>query len=161
MTFPKLLEVPMTRQHLNAGHRDRRPGISLRTEFRLATKASIVFCVDTVRAGTFRAPHQARPGRAVLIVADLAVLHGPATGTVELPLSLCWDRPDRRFDLDDPDMRAWAYEIVLREASQPGDLLAYLNRDTLIAVWPHLWLPKGVRRAWEEQHPVLRAAVAA
>jgi hypothetical protein len=50
---------------------------------------------------------------------------------------------DRTFDLNDPDMRAWMYEIVLREASHPQDLLAYLNRDTLVA----LWLPKGVRRA--------------
>jgi hypothetical protein len=97
----------------------------------------------------------------VLVVTDLTDLRGPATGTVELPLRLCWDRSDRTFDLNDPDMRTWMYEIVLREASQPRDLLAYLNRDRLIALWPRLWLPKGVRRAWEDQHPALRAVVAA
>lgn len=117
--------------------------------------------MDTVRATTFRAPHQARPGRAVLVVTDLADLRAPATGTIELPLSLCWDRPDPSFNLDDPDMREWMYEIVLGEASQPEDLLTHLDRDTLIALWPHLWLPKGVSYAWEQQHPVLRAAVAA
>jgi len=30
--------------------------------------------------------------------------------------------------------------------------------DTLIALWPDLYLPKGVRQAWEDRHPVLRAA---
>jgi hypothetical protein len=42
-------------------------------------------------------------------------------------------------------MRRWLYQIVLREASRPEDLTGYLDRDTLIAVWPQLHLPKGVR----------------
>ena len=33
-----------------------------------------------------------------------------------------------------------------------------LNGELLIAVWPELLLPKGLRRAWEERHPALRAA---
>lgn len=118
--------------------------------------------MDTARAAAFVAPHhQARPGRGVLVAADLADLHGPAHGSVELPLSLFWSAPERTFDLDDPEMRAWMYEIVLREAVRPGDLLDYLDRDTLIGLWPSLWLPKGVRRAWEDQHRVLRVAAAA
>ncbi|MGH3222966.1 MAG: hypothetical protein ACRDPY_30470 [Streptosporangiaceae bacterium] len=36
----------------------------------------------------------------------------------------------------------------------------YLARDTLNAVWPQLHLPKGVRQAWEERHPQLRATAA-
>jgi hypothetical protein len=52
------------------------------------------------------------------------------------------------------------YQIVLREASRAEDL-AYLNEDMLIALWPGLFLPKGVRQAWEERHPALRAAVPA
>ena len=55
-------------------------------------------------------------------------------------------------------MRRWLYQIVLREASRPEDLTGYLDRDTLIGVWPELHLPKGVRHAWEEHHPQLRAA---
>jgi hypothetical protein len=31
----------------------------------------------------------------------------------------------------------------------------------LVAVWLNLCLLKGVRRAWEELHPALRAAAAA
>jgi hypothetical protein len=55
----------------------------------------------------------------------------------------------------------WLYQIVLREASLPDDLASYLNGDTLVTLWPDLRLPKGVRRAWEEHHPSLRAFVEA
>jgi len=92
------------------------------------------------------------------VVSDLASLRGPARGTVELPLRLYWSGPSPVFDLEDPDMRRWLYQIVLREASRPEDLTGYLDRDTLIGVWPELHLPKGVRQAWEEHHPQLRAA---
>jgi hypothetical protein len=58
-------------------------------------------------------------------------------------------------------MRLWLYQTVLREASRPEDLTTYLDADTLIALWPALYLPKSVRQAWEEQHPALRTAAAA
>jgi len=102
--------------------------------------------------------YQARPGRAALVAASLADLAGPDHGVVELPLRLFWSAPDRTFDLDQPSMLRALYETVLREASRPGDLTSYLNGDILVAVWPDLFLPKGVRRAWEDQHPELRAA---
>ena len=105
------------------------------------------------------APYQARPGRSVLVAGELAELQGPVSGLVELPLRLFWC-PDRTFDLDDPAMLRWMYQTVLREASRPEDLVAYLNGDTLVAVWPELFLPKGVRQAWEERYPVLCAASA-
>jgi hypothetical protein len=94
----------------------------------------------------------------VIVVIDLALLRGAVQGTVELPLRLFWSSPDRSFDLDQPFMRRWFYQTVLREASRPEDLTRYLDRDTLIALWPELHLPRGVRRAWEDHHPVLRAA---
>jgi hypothetical protein len=100
--------------------------------------------------------YQARPGRRVVIASDLADLRGPVTGMVELPLRLYW-QPDRTFDLGDPDMLRWMYANLLREASRSEDLAAYLNGETLAEVWPDLFLPRGVRLAWEEQHPLLRA----
>ena len=106
------------------------------------------------------APYQARPGRPVLVIDDLADLRGPATGTVELPLRLFW-YPDRTFNLEEPGIMRWVYQMVLREASRPEDLAGYLNGDTLIALWPDLRLPKGIRRAWEEHHPSLRVPVEA
>jgi DNA invertase Pin-like site-specific DNA recombinase len=107
------------------------------------------------------APYQARPGRHVLVIDDLGDLRGPVSGTVELPLRLFWSLPDHRFDLDEPDLRRWYYETVLREATRPADLAAYLDGETLVSVWPELYLPKGVRRGWEERHPALRAPVSA
>jgi DNA invertase Pin-like site-specific DNA recombinase len=107
------------------------------------------------------APYQARPGRPVLVIDDLADLRGPVTGLVELPLRLFWSLPDHRFDLDEPDLRRWYYETVLREATRPADLAAYLDGESLISIWPELYLPKGVRRGWEERHPALRARVSA
>jgi hypothetical protein len=106
-------------------------------------------------------PYQARPGRPVLVAANLADLRGPTAGTVSLPLRLSWSPPGRIFDLGDPDMLRAMYEIVLGEAIHAAELAAYLHGDRLVAVWPDLYLPKAVRRAWEERHPALRAAAAA
>lgn len=108
-----------------------------------------------------RAWYQSRPGRLPVVVPDLAELRGPADGAVELPLWLNWSCPGHAFDLADPDMRQWLYQTVLREAASPEDIRAYLDADTLVALWPGLYLPRGVRQAWEDRHPVLHAAAAA
>jgi hypothetical protein len=104
-----------------------------------------------------RTQHQARPGRRAIVVTDLASLRGPAHGTVELPLRLFWSSSDRCFDLDSAPARRWLYQTVLREAARPSDLTDYLNRGVLMRLWPDLRLPAGVRRAWEEVHPILRS----
>ena len=117
--------------------------------------------MDTVRTVAVPTPYRGRRGRSVLVVNDLADLRGPAQGTVELPIWLFWSSPDHTFDLSRPFMLRSMYETVLREAARPEDLATYLNGETLAAVWPDLHLPKGVRQAWEERHPVLRAAAAA
>ncbi len=112
------------------------------------------------QTATLRAPYQARPGRRALVATDLAALAGPTTGPVELPLRLFW-YPDRTFDLDAPGMLAWMYQIVLREATRPEELAEFLDGPTLLTLWPDLFLPRGVRAAWEEQHPALRAGTTA
>uniref|UniRef100_UPI0026AFA9AB hypothetical protein n=1 Tax=Micromonospora yangpuensis TaxID=683228 RepID=UPI0026AFA9AB len=90
------------------------------------------------------------------MVSSLDELRGPVTGTVELPHRLFW-QPDRRIDLDEPGLLAWMYETVLTEAAHSDELRAWLHGPTLIGLWPQLYLPRGVRRAWEEHHPALRA----
>jgi hypothetical protein len=117
--------------------------------------------MDVAGAAVVWTPYQARPGRRVLVVKDLADLRGPASGTVTLPLRLFWSPPGRVFDLDDPFMLRSMYQIVLGEAIRAEELTTYLNRDTLVAVWRDLYLPKGVRRAWEELHPALHATAPA
>lgn len=105
-----------------------------------------------------RTQHQARPGRRAIVVTELVSLRGPDHGTVELPLRLFWSSGDRSFDLDTLSTRCWLYQTVLREAARPADLTEYLNHGVLVSVWPDLRLPAGVRRAWEEMHPVLRTS---
>jgi hypothetical protein len=104
-----------------------------------------------------RTRYYARPRWRAIVVSDL---RGTRRGTVELPQRLYWSGPSPVFDLEDPDMRRWFYQIVLREASRPGGPDGLPEPDTLITVWPELHLPKGVRQAWEELHPQLRAASA-
>jgi hypothetical protein len=112
----------------------------------------------TMQGDASRTRYQSRPGRRAVVVTSFADLQGPVEGTVELPLWLFWSAPGHTFDLGDRDMRIWLYQTVLREASRPEDLTTYLDGDTLITLWPDLYLPKGVRQAWEDQHPALRAA---
>ncbi len=117
--------------------------------------------MDTGSAIAVRTRYQARPGRRAIVVTDLADLRGPVHGTVVLPLWLYWSGRSPEFDLDTPFMRRWLYEIVLREAARPQDLTTNLDGGLLIQLWPELYLPRGVRQAWEELHPILRAATAA
>jgi hypothetical protein len=117
--------------------------------------------MDSVQAIARAAPYQARPGRRALVALDLAELRGPVRGTVELPLHLFWSGPARRFNIGNLGTRQWIYETVLQEATRPEDLTDFLNGKALVALWPRLFVPRGVRQAWEEQHPVLRAATAA
>jgi hypothetical protein len=116
--------------------------------------------MNAERAVAVRTQYPARAGHRVIVVTDLNSLRGPSRGTVELPLRLYWSGPSPVFDLAEPYLRRWLYQIVLREASRPEDLTGYLDRDTLIAVWLELALPKGVRQAWEKHHSQLRAAAA-
>ncbi|MGH3238284.1 MAG: hypothetical protein ACRDOH_34500, partial [Streptosporangiaceae bacterium] len=98
----------------------------------------------TSRPAAAWARYQSRPGRAVLVADSLDSLRGPADGIVELPLWLFWSAPDRTFDLSKPYMLRSMYETVLGEAGCPEDLTGWLDRDTLIRLWPDLYLPKGV-----------------
>jgi hypothetical protein len=113
-----------------------------------------------VTAVESRTRHEARPGRRAVVARSLADLHGPVTGKVTLPLRLFWSPAGRIWDLDDPEMLQAMYEVVLSGAIRQAELAQYLDGDRLAAVWADLYLPQGVRRAWQERHPALRAAVA-
>jgi hypothetical protein len=116
--------------------------------------------MSTERVIAERSAYFARPGRRAIVILDLADLRGPVQGRVELPLRLFWSSPGHQFDLASSEMLRWLYQTVLREASRPEDLTSYLDQETLVALWPRLHLPRGVRQAWEDRHPVLRAEVA-
>jgi hypothetical protein len=97
-----------------------------------------------------------RPGRRVLVAADLAELAGPDSGIVEVPHRIVWmPAPGRTFDLSDDYDRIHLYEVVLREAVRFDELRSLLNGELLRQLWPELHLSRGVRAAWELRHPVL------
>jgi hypothetical protein len=95
--------------------------------------------------------------RPVVIAPDLSELHGPVSGVVELPHRLFW-QPDRHVNLDNPALLRWMYETVLREAVSLNELKTWIDGSTLVAVWPDLYLPRWVRRAWLAAHPELMQA---
>lgn len=141
------------------------PRVSAGNKFdKLGDQDARGYPISVAIAGTAPRPasaRPARPGRKVLVAADLADLRGPAEGVIELPLRLFWSATDRTFDLSDPALLRSMYEKVLREAIRMDELTTYLNSGRLTVVWPDLFLPKDVRQAWEHQHPSLRRAAAA
>jgi hypothetical protein len=94
--------------------------------------------------------------RRVVTAPCLAELRGPTGGVIELPTRLLW-RPDRHVDLDNPALLQWMYQVVLREAIRVDELRTWLDGETLVRVWPDLYLPQWVRQAWQQRHPELAA----
>jgi hypothetical protein len=111
-------------------------------------------------AGT-KAPRSPRHPRPVTVPDSLADLKGPKSGVVELPVTLFGSRPDRTFDLSDRYRAIDMYLAILDAARGPDDLVAYLNGDLLIELWPDLHLTRAKRRPWEDRFAALRPASAA
>jgi hypothetical protein len=71
-----------------------------------------------------------------------------ALATVELPLSLNWSQPGRKYRLSDRSQRARVYEAVLREGS-PQEVLTYIDGVLLVDLWEELVLRRDLRAAWD------------
>jgi hypothetical protein len=86
---------------------------------------------------------------------SLEELTGPTSGTVDLPLHVVWSGR-RSYGLSQPRSRMSLYRTVLAEG-QRQDLIAFLNRDLLIAQWPILrtLISRPLRDAWENRFPEL------
>jgi hypothetical protein len=82
---------------------------------------------------------------------SLRDLSGPATGTVELPLHVAWSGR-RAYDVGDERQRLMLYALLLAEA-QRDDLERFVNRESLVSMWPRLrqLLGPHARRAWEQE----------
>lgn len=95
--------------------------------------------------------------RTPVVAPGLDLLHGPLRGRHQLPLHL--DASARAtLDFGDAAERAGAYQLVLLEAREVADLEQWLDRDELTRLWPELFLPRELRRAWQSQHRDLAAA---
>jgi len=103
-----------------------------------------------------------RYAKPIVVPERLELLRGPSKGVVHLPRHLKWSG-SREYGLAVPGRIVDLYRTVINEAATPADLYAYLNREVLIKLWPSMWLPLAVRRAWEGRFPELRrhAATAA
>lgn len=87
--------------------------------------------------------------------ASLGELTGPVEGRVALPLHVAWSGL-RTYDLDQPRQCMSLYRTVLAEG-QHDDLVAFLNRDLLLAQWSDLrtLISRHIRTVWEEAFPEL------
>ncbi|MET3352046.1 UNVERIFIED_ORG: hypothetical protein ABID57_003761 [Arthrobacter sp. UYEF1] len=83
----------------------------------------------------------------------LEELHGPAEGTLTLPLHVYWG-PKAECDLGQPEDVMKAYQATLREATR-ADQAELLNADLLGRVWKQLMLPARCRELWENKFPQL------
>jgi hypothetical protein len=128
------------------------PASALRPILRRLTGTRAV--AAPTRAGHPGASYSARKP---YVVADrLDDLCGPVAGRVTLPAHLDWSG-DATYDLGKPARLASLYRTVLNEASCVEDLRAWLDARLLRRLWPTLWLPPALRRAWEGRFPELRA----
>jgi hypothetical protein len=74
----------------------------------------------------------------VVVPDRLDALTGPITGVVNLPRHLKWSG-NARYDLDQPGRIADLYRTVLNEAATTDDLHHYLDRATLLGLWPRMF----------------------
>lgn len=84
---------------------------------------------------------------------SLDALRGPATGILEVPITVHWG-PRRRFDLDEPRDAHAAYRAIVREGTTAIQE-ELLHTDVLRRLWPDLMLPERCRRIWEQRFPDL------
>jgi hypothetical protein len=85
------------------------------------------------------------------IPSSLEDLRGPAAGRVELPLHVAWSGR-RVYDVGQEDQRLVLYALLLAEA-QRTDLERFVNRESLVSMWPRLrrLLGPHARREWERR----------
>jgi hypothetical protein len=92
--------------------------------------------------------------RRYVVAVTLDDLRGPSAGMVRLSSDLDWSG-DPGYDLGDDCDAALMYQAVLNQASTAADLNRWLDAGTLRRLWPILWLPAELRRAWEDAFPDL------
>ena len=98
--------------------------------------------------------------RQVAVPDRLEDLKGPASGVVELPITLFWSRLDRKFDLEDRYQAIDMYLAVL-DRGTVDELASYLNGKLLVELWPDLHLTRAKRLPWQARFAELRPATVA
>ena len=96
-----------------------------------------------------------RTFRPPFVVPDsLDHLRGPASGTLEVPLTVMWPTPEKvQVDLSNPDATRAAYAEILGSASLT-QLQSLVNRDLLVELWP-VTRDRTIAAAWASRFPEL------
>ncbi|MCI0142162.1 hypothetical protein KNN17_11285 [Arthrobacter bambusae] len=89
-----------------------------------------------------------------LVPDELDDLHGPAAGTVELPLHLDWG-PERTYNLDDAGSCSVLYQLTLQNSGSIEEICRIVNAGRLTALWSTMILPARCRQLWETSFPQL------
>lgn len=84
---------------------------------------------------------------------SLDALAGPSSGVIELPRTLYWG-PEQDVDLSDHSDTQRMYQAVVRIGTV-DEQKEWLDRNTLIRIWPDLVLPIRCIAAWESRFPEL------
>ena len=95
--------------------------------------------------------------RPIAVPRTWAELRGPGAGPVSLPDALSWTGR-RDYNLDDPADARVFYERVLIDAVTVEVIDRVVNGERLRALWCELFLPRGLRAAWEARFPDLTSA---
>jgi hypothetical protein len=100
----------------------------------------------------------ASEGRVADRIPARAEFNGPATGTVELPIWLCWSG-NPVFDVADPRQRLTLYQTLLGDG-QREDLARWINWALLVGDWPKTrrLTSSDLTATWEALLPALTAA---
>jgi hypothetical protein len=91
-----------------------------------------------------------------LVPDELDDLHGPAAGTVELPLHLDWG-PERTYNVDDAGSCSVLYQLTLQNSGSIEEICRIVHAGRLTALWPTMILPARCRQLWETTFPQLPA----
>lgn len=83
-------------------------------------------------------------------------LHGPASGTVELPLHLDWG-PERTYQVNDDGSCSALYQLTLQNSGSIEEICRIVHPARLTALWPTMMLPARCRQLWETAFPQLPA----
>lgn len=89
------------------------------------------------------------------VPASLDDLQGPNSGTLELPKSVFWAPGGNRVSLSSEGSVKLVYQAVIAEGTVE-EQKRFLNKDLLVAVWPHLSVPATAARLWQNRFPELR-----
>lgn len=92
----------------------------------------------------------------VTVTGDLDDLCGPVHGRHRLPRDLD-PHGTTDYDLGDRWARRRLTITVLTAAAFQEELHTWIDRDTLLAAWPTLYLDAHTRTSWQRQHPTLDA----